>query len=292
MRQLIGSTPMVRVRDSTDERPAIYMKMESANPTGSIRDRYLGEILGRAVQAGTLLPGDTISAAGIDDSSVSAAFLTGQYDLNLRLFAPTSESRRLLPLLRRYEADIQWLDEESYGQAMQMAAEWARQASDRMFIDGYRPQAVSDAYAEVADEIRRGLGGLEPGAFVTSVTTGGAYRQVAGQLRDSHPDLVVGGAVLTERSFPELPEDRRNVLSSISLDRAWARRDSLASEHGHLLGPKGAAAFDLADELAERIDPSRSVVALNPDAGQRYLGWEDADLFDEPRGLSKVDASP
>jgi len=292
MRQLVGSTPLVCVKtdgfphsgETGDAPDPVYFKMEQANPTGSIRDRYLGEILGRAVAAGTLVDGDTVAVAGIDDSAVAAAFLTGQFDLNLRIFAPTSESRRLLPLVEKFGADIEWLDDTDYAEAIDAAVDWTRDASERMFIDGYRPRAVTDAYADIADEIRDGLDELEPGAFVTSVTTGGAYRQVTGELRTSHPELVVGGAVLSDREFPGLPDDDEHVLRSVSLDRAWEVRDWLAAERGLLVGPKGAAAFSLACELQHRLDSSKTAVALNPDAGQRYLGWEGTDLFSTPRG--------
>ncbi len=292
MRQLVGSTPLLRVQtdgfphagDVDGTHGPVYFKMEQANPTGSIRDRYLGEILGRAVAAGTLLEGDTIAVAGIDDSAVAAAFLTGQFDLELRIFAPTSESRRLLPLVEKFGADIEWLEDTDYAEAIDAAVEWTRGASDRMFIDGYRPRAVTDAYADIADEIRNGLEELEPGAFVTSVTTGGAYRQVTGELRTSHPELVVGGAVLSDREFPSLPDDDEHVLRSVSLERAWEVRDWLAAKRGLLVGPKGAAAFSLACELQNRLDSSRTAVALNPDAGQRYLGWEGTELFSTPRG--------
>jgi len=285
MQELIGATPLLRLPQTGAEDSEIYLKMESANPSGSIRDRYLAEIVKRAVDAGQLVPGETVAVAGLDDCAVSAAFLAMQLGVCLKVFAAEDTSRRLLPLIERFDAEIEWLDAgATWNDAVNRAAGWARQSPDRMFVNGYRREAVRDSYAEVADEILEALDGTPVGAFITSVTTGGAYRQVTGELREHHPEMLVGGAVLSEAEFPTLVEDNQNVLRDISMDRAWEMRDQLARREGVLVGPKGAAAVALGVELQERLDPGTAVVALNPDAGQRYLGWEDEPLVDTDRG--------
>lgn len=284
MEELIGSTPLLRLRIDDGEGAKIYVKLENLNPSGSIRDRYLAEILKRAVDAGQLVEGDTVSVAGIDDCSVSAALLARRIGVDLKVFASRSSSRRLLTLVERYGAEIEWLDEEvDWGGAVDRAAEWARRSHDRMFVNGYRHEAVRDSYAVIADEILESLGDAPVGAFITSVTTGGAYRQVAGELRESHPQMVVGGAVLGSQAFPSLVEERQDFLRDVSIEETWEVRDRIAQRYGLLLGPKGAAAVSLGLELRERIGPGKSIVALNPDAGQRYLGWEEKTLTDFDR---------
>jgi len=273
--ELIGATPLLKLEAFGGGANPLHVKMEDANPSGSIRDRYLAEIIRRAFEAGQLVDGDVVSVAGIDDCSVSAAFLARQLGVTLEVFAPEESNPRLVPLVRRYGADIEWLDSEADWQAaVDRAAQWARRAPDRMFVNGYRREAVRDSYAVVADEILESLEGTPVGAFITSVTTGGAYRQVAGQLRETHPDMLVGGAVLSDRSFPSLADDNRNILRDVSMQEAWEMRDRLARQTGLLVGPKGAAAVRLGLELGERLEPDAAIVALNPDAGQRYLGWE------------------
>lgn len=283
--QLIGSTPLLGLPGTGAEEGEISLKMESANPSGSIRDRYLAEIIWRAFEAGQLVEGDTVAVAGLDDSAVSAAFLAARFGVSLKVFATEGASRRLLPLIERYDAEIEWLEETGEWEgAVEHAAQWARRLTDRMFVNGYRREAVRESYAVIADEILESLDGTPVGAFITSVTTGGAYRQVAGELRETHPEMLVGGAVLSDREFPSLPEDHQNILRDVELDRAWQTRDRLAREEGVLVGPKGAAAVAVGVELQERLDPGAAVVALNPDAGQRYLGWEEEPLVDADRG--------
>lgn len=280
--ELVGQTPLVKLNHVIDEHgPDVYVKMENTNPSGSIRDRYISEIVTRAVDAGYTVAGDTLALAGIDDSTVAAALLTNLLDLGLRVFAPEHSSKRLLPLIERYGADIEWTDEEDgLGGAIDEAAKWARQAADRMYVDGYRRQAVQDSYTEMADEILEALHGRILGAFITSVTTGGTFRHVARELRETHPALQVGGAVLTDYDFPELQGNAYNRLRKVSLQEAWQMRDQVAQNEGLLLGPKGAAAVLLAIEMREEIPDEEVIVALNPDSGQRYLGWEDKQLFE------------
>jgi cysteine synthase A len=280
--ELVGQTPLVKLnRVVDDDGPDVYVKMENVNPSGSIRDRYVSEIVTRAVDAGYIVAGDELAIAGVDDSSVAAALLTNLLQLRLRVFAPSHSSKRLLPLIERYGAEIVWTDEDQgLGGAIDAAATWARQAADRMYVDGYRRQAVTDSYADMADELLEALHGRILGAFITSVTTGGTFRHVAKELRETHPALQVGGAVLTDNDFSDLTGHAYNRLRKVSLSEAWEMRDRIAQEEGLLLGPKGAAAVLLAIEMRKDVPEQEAIVALNPDSGQRYLGWEQKQLFE------------
>ncbi|MFU8804633.1 MAG: pyridoxal-phosphate dependent enzyme, partial [Bradymonadaceae bacterium] len=197
-----------------------------------------------------------------------------------QVFAPRGSSSRLLALVTRYGAKITWTDAGAgLGGAVDEAADWARKAADRMYVDGYRREAVRDAYAAIAAEVLQALEGNLLGAFITSVTTGGTFRHVARELRQTHPALQVGGAVLLDMEFPELSEHQFNVLRRFNDAEVWALRDEIARKEGLLLGPKGAACVGLALALQETISADEPIVALNPDSGQRYLGWEKEPLF-------------
>ena len=65
---LIGNTPLVKLNEvGGDDGADIFVKMENTNPSGSIRDRYITEIIARAVEAGHLFRGDSVALAGLDD---------------------------------------------------------------------------------------------------------------------------------------------------------------------------------------------------------------------------------
>lgn len=281
MDELVGNTPLMRLSRLGDpEKAPVYIKMEQMNPSGSMRDRYVAEILERAVLAGNIVPGDTVALAGLDDSAVAAALFGSVLGVQVRVFAPKDSSRRLLPLVMHYGAKIIWTDVEGGVEgAIEEAAGWARQAPDRTYVDGYRRQAVRDAYSAIAGEILQALGDQRLGAFITSVSTGGTFRHVARELRQTYPSLKVGGAVLIDVEYPDLVEHQFNLLRHITIDEVWEMRDQIAQHEGLLIGPKGAACVKVALELQQVLPPDEVIVALNPDSGQRYLGWEDKPLF-------------
>ncbi|RAL25440.1 hypothetical protein DL240_04310 [Lujinxingia litoralis] len=276
MDELVGNTPLVRLKQVGEPGGAsVYVKMEQFNPSGSLRDRYVAEILERGMASGNVVEGDSVAVAGLDDSAVAAALIGDVLGLNTRVFAPEDSSRRLLDLVSRYGARIEWTSAEGgLSEAIEKAAEWARQAPDRLYVDSYRREAVRDAYAAMASEVLSALEGAPLGAFITSISTGGTFRHVARELREGYPSLRMGGAILGELELPEFKEHRFNELARISMAEAFALRDELAAREGILVGPKGAACVGLALKLQKELGPNEVIVALNPDSGQRYLGWE------------------
>ncbi len=274
--ELVGNSPLVRLSNlgSTEGAP-IYVKMENLNPSGSIRDRYIAEILERAVAAGMLMQDDTVVLAGLDDSAAAAAMIGGILGVKTRVYAPEDASQRLLPLIRKYGAHVEWTPTEGgLKLAVEKAADWSRKGADRIYVDGYRREAVRDAYSGIAAEILQALKGKKLGAFITSVSTGGTFRHVARELRETRPTLNVGGAILGELELPDFKEHQFNSLQRFSVAEAFSMRDKIAHAEGILVGPKGAASVGLALELQRRLSPQEAIVALNPDSGQRYLGWE------------------
>lgn len=279
--ELIGNTPMVRLSHQGQAQLApIYVKLEQLNPSGSIRDRYIAEILQRSFEAGQMEPGDEVSIAGLDDSAVSAAFLGQRLGLGVHVFAPRASSRRLLALVERFGAKVIWTDADGgiHG-AVHDASAWARQDVGRFYIEGFRRQAVRESYAGVSQEILLSLQGRPLGAFVSSVSTGGTFREVSRHLRETHPALLVAGAVLLDVNFAKLGAQPGDLLERVTMEDAWQQRDELARQEGLLLSPKGAACIVLAKKLRAQISPDQVIVVINPDAGQRYLGWEDKPLF-------------
>ncbi|MEZ4459814.1 MAG: pyridoxal-phosphate dependent enzyme [bacterium] len=273
----IGDTPLLRLSKTGDPSRPIFVKLENTNPGGSIRDRYIHEIVDIALRAGQLQRGDTIVLAGIDDSAVSAASMAAQHGLKTVVFAPQSSVRRLVPLVEQ-GATIHWTDDAlGLDGAVQEAAAFAREAADRAYVDGYRRTAVKEAYAALAREIVTDLGEVVLGGFVTSVTTGATFREVSRLLRATQPQLEVRGARLVQNEFATAEENP--FIRQVNMSDVWRLRDQLVEDEGLLLGPKGAACVLLCLELQAEIPEGRAVVALNPDSGSRYVGWENQTLF-------------
>lgn len=275
---MVGKTPLRRLKSMGQGRCPIFIKMENLNPSGSIRDRYIAEIVLRAMDAQSIQVGDEICLAGLNDSAVSASYVASKLGLRCTVFTPESSSKRLLETFEAFGGKIVWTSAAAGLQgAIKEAAKWARDGIDRLYVDGYRRQAVKDSYRYLAMEIIESLEDTPLGGFTTSVTTGATFREVSRALRQMQANLEVRGAKLEENEFATAEENP--YISSVNLAQLWEIRDEISEKEGILLGPKGAACVQIALDLEAELAPGRSIVALNPDSGQRYIGWEDSELF-------------
>ena len=282
MNCLVGNTPLMRLSHVGAGGAPIYIKMEQFNPSGSIRDRYIAEILQRSSDAGQTMPGDEIALAGLDDSTLSAAFLAATLGLTIHVFIPSGQSERLRALAERMGVVVHRC-EGRLERARDEAVAWSHLAPQRIFIDGFRLSAVKQAYQGIAEEILLAMRGKLIHTFITSVSTGQTFRQVAPYLRQTHPQLRMAGAVVFDSSLEELGQTPQDHLERVQLERIWSVRDEVARREGFLLGPKGAACVALALSLQPQCPKDQAIVALNPDAGQRYLGHEATFEFVAPR---------
>ncbi len=286
MNRLVGNTPLMRLAHIGDPAGApIYIKLENVNPSGSIRDRYIAEILQRSSDAGQTMQGDEIALAGLDDSTLSAAFLAATLDLTIHVFMPRAQSNRLLSIATRMGVMLHPVAGD-LDEAQRQAVSWSHDRPNRSFIDGFRSSAVRHAYQGIADEILLAMRGKKIHTFITSVSTGSTFRAVAPFLRECHPELRMAGALVLDVDPETLKQQESDLLEHVSLERIWQVRDEVARREGFLLGPKGAACVALAIDLQPQCPAQQAIVALNPDAGQRYLGHEATFAFQPPHHTS------
>ena len=285
--QVVGSTPLVILRSDSTGGPTLYVKLENQNPSGSVRDRYMEQILLQLSGSGQMLRGDVIGIAGATDATLSACCLAVRFGVGVEVFVPEGASLRLIPLIELYGGRVTWT-EEKYGVpgAIERAAKWARQSSNRHYIDGFRREAVRGSYAKIVDEILEELGSRRLLGLVTSMTSGATYRRLSEVLSTRCPGVQLRGTILRENRHRTVKaDDFTESVREFPLAAAWPVRDEFARTTGLLLGPKGALCVLVARQLREEMSEDGALVIINPDAGQRYLGWEDRILGE---GLSET----
>lgn len=292
----IGNTPVARLDGLTaPEDATVWVKLESANPTGSYKDRMALAMIEGAERAGRLHPGQTVVeyTGGSTGSSLALVCAVKGYPLHIvtsDAFAPEK--------LRTMEALGAVLDIVSSprGITADLVTRLRLRAAEIVAeVDGYATDQFTntdmiDGYRALGDEIVRQVpGGID--AFVCFVGTAGCYLGSCERLRDHYPQLhrvvvepaesavISGGSAGTHRiqgggvGFvpPLLTEGSFDEVMTVASDEAEAMARQAARRCGVFSGPSTGANLVAALRLAHRLGPDRQVVTVQVDSGLKYL---------------------
>ncbi|CAD2248702.1 cysteine synthase A [Xanthomonas arboricola] len=288
----IGRTPVVKLNRLAPEYVTLYVKVESFNPGGSVKDRLALAIILDAEQRGLLKPGDTIVEATSGNTGVALAMVAAArgYKFVATMVETFSIERR--KLMRAYGAKVILTPAAERGSGMvRKARELAEQHG--WFLASQFANPANPAYHRntTAAEILRDFAGHRLDHFVTGWGTGGTLTGVGEVLRVARPEVRItatepaGAALLQGQDWkphkiqgwtpdfvPEVlnREVAHEVLSVEDTDAiSVARR--LAAEEGIFTGISGGATVATALRVAESAVPGAVVLAMLPDTGERYF---------------------
>src|SRR5579883_3505349 len=188
--QAIGHTPLVELkRLSPKPGVRIWAKLESRNPTGSVKDRVARALIEDAEEKGLIGPGQTILEPTSGNTGISLAMICSRKGYRLKVVMPKNVTPERTQLLRMYGAEIVY-SEGSKGSngAVEMALELAR---DRRYYMPYQygNEANPNAhYNGTAVEILEELD--EVSAFVAGLGTGGTLMGNGRRLKETFGEAV------------------------------------------------------------------------------------------------------
>lgn len=293
----VGNTPIVRLRRIVPSSGCrVLVKLESANPTGSMKDRMAVEVIKAAVADGRLEPGGTVVEYTAGTTGISLAFVCAALGYRLHVVfsdAFTVEKRKTMLALGaqitdepsdegRITADlIKRMIATSAEISQQPGHWWSDQLNNH---DGVR------GYETLGEEIWRQSGG-QVHAFVHTVGTAHSIHGVTAALRRHSSDVTVVAVEPAESAVLSGEPTGAHRIEGIgigfvpplwdpglvdSIDRVasceaqeMARR--LAREEGLFAGTSTGANIVAALRVAEQLDASSTVVTLAVDSGLRYL---------------------
>jgi len=290
--QAIGHTPLVELK-RLSPRPGvrIWAKLESHNPTGSVKDRVARALIEDAESRGVIRPGQTILEPTSGNTGISLAMICSRKGYRLKVVMPENVTPERTRLLRMYGAEIVCSpgDQGSNG-AVTLALQMAE--ADRSYYMPYQygNQANPMAhYTGTAPEILEELDDIA--AFVAGLGTGGTLMGVGRRLKEELPDIQIvaaepmqGEPVQGLRSLDDgfIPP----IIDLGLLDRKifvrnrdailWTRK--LLDEEGLFAGVSSGAIASIAVRIAEGLEQG-NVVFIVCDDGWRYLS---SGIYDRP----------
>ncbi|MCW2959831.1 MAG: cysteine synthase [Thermoleophilia bacterium] len=296
----IGHTPLVDVSSllgeiETAEGVRLYAKLESANPTGSVKDRIALAMLLDARERGALQPGQTVIEPTSGNTGIALAMICGLLGYPMRAVMPANATPERVKMLQTYGAEVIPSPAElgSNGGVRMAQALVAEDPSLFMPMQYENPANPQAHYDGTAVELLDQTDGIIH-TFVAGLGTGGTLTGVGRRLRehDAHVKIVAaepmpGDPIMGLRSLeegytpPVLDEtllDRRiivNNINSVHATRALAKA-------GVFAGVSAGAALHVAMRVAKDAPAGANIVFLVADSGWKYLssGLWDRDLDD------------
>jgi cysteine synthase B len=284
--EAIGNTPLVELRRlSPKPGVRIWAKLESRNPTGSVKDRVAKALIEDAEAKGLIRPGQTILEPTSGNTGIALGMICSRKGYRLKVVMPENVTPERTQLLRMYGAEIVYSpgDQGSNG-AVAMAVEMAAADPSYYMPYQYANQANPDAhYNGTAREILEELDG-QVDVFVAGLGTGGTLMGHARRFKEELGDRVT--IVAAEPMQGEPVQGLRSlddgfippIIDLSLLDRkifvtnrdavVWTRR--LLDEEGLFAGVSSGAIARVAHRIAGEIDEG-NVVFVVCDDGWKYL---------------------
>jgi [CysO sulfur-carrier protein]-thiocarboxylate-dependent cysteine synthase len=283
--QAIGNTPLVELR-RLSPKPSVrlWAKLESHNPTGSVKDRVARAMIEDAEEQGAIAPGQTVLEPTSGNTGISLAMICRRKGYRLKVVMPENVTPERTRLLEMYGAEIVYSEgAKGSNGAVELALEMAEADASYYMPYQYGNQANPLAhYNGTAAEILEELD--EVAAFVAGLGTGGTLMGCGRRLKEELGDSVK--VVAAEPMQGEPVQGLRSlddgfippIIDLSLLDRkifvtnrdaiVWTRK--LLDEEGLFAGVSTGAIARVAVRIANELDEG-NVVFIVADDGWKYL---------------------
>lgn len=288
----IGRTPVVRLHRIAPAHVALYAKVESFNPGGSVKDRLALAIILDAEAKGLLKPGDTVVEATSGNTGVALAMVCAARGYRFVAVMVETFSIERRKLMRAYGAKVILTPAAERGSGMvRRAQELAHRHG--WFLARQFENEANPAYHRqtTAAEILRDFAGRRLDHFVTGWGTGGTLTGVGEVLKVARPEVKVttcepeGAALLQGKEWsphkiqgwtPDfvpavLNRDAASNVLSISDADAIGTARRLAQEEGIFVGISAGGTLAAALRVAVSAQEGAVILAMLPDTGERYF---------------------
>ena len=294
--QLIGNTPLVELTNIERElelKAKLIAKVELFNPAGSVKDRVAMAMILDAEEKGKLKNSSVIIEPTSGNTGIGIAAVAAARGYRVIIVMPDSMSIERRQLMKAYGAELVLSPgAEGMPGAIEAANKLAAEIPDS-FVAGQfvNPANVKAHYTTTGPEIYADTDGAVD-IFVAGVGTGGTITGVGKYLKEKKPSVIIvavepkGSPVLSKGKkgkhgiqgigagfVPEILDTGiYDEVIAVSDDDSFRMGRLIGAKEGLLVGISSGAALYAASELAKRDENAgKTIVALLPDTGDRYL---------------------
>jgi cysteine synthase B len=290
----VGNTPLLRMRNVARETPdvKVFLKLEYANPGGSVKDRPALQMMQDAIKDGRLTKDKILIDATSGNTGVAYSLFGAALGYRVRLVMPSNVSQARKDITQAFGTELVFSDPmEGSDGAIRLCRDLVAKSPDTYFYaDQYRnPSNPRAHYLGTGREILEQVGG-EITHFVTGLGTSGTAMGTTRRLHEHTRKIVcvaaqpaealhgleglkhMDSSIVPEIYDAHLPDEHMVVKT----EDGWDMADRLAEEEGLHVGHSTGANVFAACEIAKRIGKG-CVVTIACDRGDRYFApmrWE------------------
>ena len=290
--ELIGATPIVKLRHVDADSADVYVKLEAFNPGGSVKDRIALNMIRAAEADGSLKPGGTIVEPTSGHTGIGLAVVGAALGYKVIIVLPETFSIERRRLIQAYGAELVLTPAAGgMGAAIAKAKELAEDNGYFLPLQFENPANPRIHEETTGPEIIAAFGETGLDAFVAGAGTGGTVSGVSPVLKKANPKIGIyvveadESAVFSgEKPGPHkiqgispgfipgtLNTKAYDEIIRVSSDDAIAAGRAVGYEEGFLLGISGGAAIFAAKQVAKKLGKGKKVLTIAPDNGERYL---------------------
>ncbi|WP_198243066.1 cysteine synthase A [methane-oxidizing endosymbiont of Gigantopelta aegis] len=291
--RLIGNTALVKLNKVVPKHAAdVFVKLESRNPGGSVKDRIGLAMIQAAEKSGQLKMGGTIIEPTSGNTGIALAMIAAQRGYRCILTMPETMSIERRRLLALFGAEIVLTPgADGMKGAIAKAEQLCQQTPAAFMPQQFENPANPEIHRQTtAQEVWSGTDG-KVDAFVCGVGTGGTISGVADVIKKRKASIEIV-AVEPEESpvisggkpgphkiqgigagfIPEnLDVELIDKVELVHTEQAFAMRKRLFEEEGIMAGISSGASVFAAIRVAQRLGAGKTVVTVIHDTGERYL---------------------